>query len=841
MRNVSYEEPGDINAAQAQAQVQAQAQLSQAPPPPVGFGQDQGGQALVQAHTASLAELQAQAQAHAQAQVHAAEAAARFAQEQAQAVAEAQQRAVVQAQAQAAAEQARLQQQQQQQQREQAIAQAKQRREEKLKEAQMEKEAEEKLRCHLHKKPNSKCKFCKRHQDHVAERDERKAAAAKGAEKDKRLDFSNIPRGALEIVSTKTYGFSPLLQTHVVESAHFKALLSLESFDQMIEEMNQFADNIEPYMPNSNTTPSALFCCLYRLFTMGIDSRQLRRLMDNPDNAYIRCVGFLFVRAWGFGIQNFGVVWGSRLCLPRDGASQRPELAGCLISAAQAQQSIREDHLWPHLLRECTAANGILMLADDAECCAAWLVDLRLGMAFSNDVVFLSHQLQFALLLTVLACYVTHELHRGNGRWAAWITASACFLLIDPLRHVVYDAQFNPAACGPPGSLMSPALPLPCALPCPPCPALWFAAEAASQAAGKPRSQLTVQEVLGEMRRDYSTSRGSQSLDGEALEKAKQQLKQAQKRCFTSILDRFDNDVDFTLHSVAGGFDREFLAVEDVLTHSEESPVLGWGTMVKTMWLWNWLGEYVLDDEELRPAKDSEWRTTIGEFVEGLLSQDKYYSTVLPRLPMSTKRQLEAKLAPIPQSRKRAKSNLAFLEVYREQGVKVEVSYEGDWLTATTLELIEDIPSRLKVLVKMEHDDSEKVFSLGSRYVRRVLEGSRAFYLQSLYIWLKDLRDMCLTLGMLTETVECGFAASKTVSSHTALYKMVGKAGFVPYYPAIFGVNETITAPLRCKTGELSSKTWTMQKVTVRDVPLVVLMHSSTQEDGFEPADLFTA
>ena len=34
------------------------------------------------------------------------------------------------------------------------------------------------------------------------------------------------------------------------------------------------------YMPNSNTTPSALFCCLYRLFTMGIDSN-LEERWDN--------------------------------------------------------------------------------------------------------------------------------------------------------------------------------------------------------------------------------------------------------------------------------------------------------------------------------------------------------------------------------------------------------------------------------------------------------------------------------------------------------------------------------------------------------------------------------
>ncbi|CAK9023016.1 unnamed protein product [Durusdinium trenchii] len=408
--------------------------------------------------------------------------------EQAQAVAEAQQRAVVQAQAAAAAEQARLQQQQQQQQREQAIAQAKQRREEKLKEAQAEREAEEKLRCHLHKKPNSKCKFCKRHQEHVTERDEKKAALSKSTEKERRFDLIGAPRGALEIVNTKTYGFSPLLQTHVVESAHFKALLSLESFEQMIDEMNQ--------------------------------------LMDHPENAYIRCVGgwrgaeeesFLFVR--------FGLA---------------------------------PDSLWN------------------------WLGE-----------------------------------------------------------YVLDDEELRPAKESP------------------------------------------------------------ESLAGSFL-----------AWCCHSVSHEM---------AVLGALEAHEMACSDM----SEIPNLS----VLDVW-------------------DSEWRTTIGEFVEGLLSQDKYYSTVLPRLPMSTKRQLEAKLAPIPQSRKRSKCNLAFLEVYREQGVKVEISHDGEWVTGTTLELIEDMPSRLKVLVKMDNDDSEKV---------------------------------------IRAKIDRAAQAMKTDGSMRILHKLIGKAGFVPFFPPVFG------------------------------------------------------
>ena len=49
---------------------------------------------------------------------------------------------------------------------------------------------------------------------------------------------------------------------------------------------------------------------------------------------------------------------------------------------------------------------------------------------------------------------------------------------------------------------------------------------------------------------------------------ARRLRKPSSNSSFASILDRFDNDIDYTLHSVAGGFDREFLAIEDVLTHS---------------------------------------------------------------------------------------------------------------------------------------------------------------------------------------------------------------------------------------------------------------------------------
>lgn len=295
------------------------------------------------------------------------------------------------------------------------------------KDAEAQKEAE-KLRCHLHKRPKESCKFCKKWQDFVNNIKEDKAAMRSKMLNDsvaaKRETFGDEgpSRGPLELANPKTFGLPPLLQSHIIESQHFKSLMSLDAFEKVVEEIWQFSDSVEPYMQNSATIPSALFCCLYRLLSLGLDGRQLRRLIDSVESPFIRCVGFLFVR---FGL--------------------------------------------------------------------------------------------------------------------------------DPSQ------------------------------------------------------------------------------------------------------------------------------------------------------LWPWLGEYVLDEEEFRPAKDAEWVTTVGEYVEGLLSQERYYSIVFPRVPMSTKRYLEAKLAQVPQYRKRTQANQRLLDVYRQRDVRIEACPDdSSWVAGFIIQLDESVATRPKVHVRLD-------------------------------------------------------------------------------------------------------------------------------------------
>lgn len=303
-----------------------------------------------------------------------------------------------------------------------------------------EKKAEaQKKQCPLHqKKAKAGCKFCKQYADLVAEAEKKpekdSGRGGRDGRSGRKLDRAiseERETGVLELANPKTFGFSGLLQTHIIECAHYKALASINTFEQLVDETYQFSNTIEPYMANSGTLPSALFCCLYRFFQINLDGRQVRKLIESQESPYIRCVGLLYCR-------------------------------------------------------------------------------------------------------------------------------------------------------------------------------------------------------LG-------------------------------------------------------------------LPHNQVLP---------------WIGEYLLDDEEFKPTQDGDLRMTIGEMAEGLLSMDKYFTTVLPRLPMVTKRQVEEKLAPLQQNRKRMQANKRCIHIFRNPGLRVEVNIAGEWLRGGLIELDEDAPTRPKVRVRLE-DGSEEYVHLG--------------------------------------------------------------------------------------------------------------------------------
>lgn len=309
-------------------------------------------------------------------------------------------------------------------------------REEKAKKEEEQKEAE-RLRCHLHKKVNNKCKACQRYKEFLDKGKEEKAALLSKFQQVLRRDTQrgggDEDRRKVDLVNTKTFGFPPLLQSHIVESAHFKTVMGMETFEQVVDELFQYADGVEPYAMANLQAPSCLFVCVYRLFAMGLEVVQLRQLLESNDSPFVRCAGVLYVR-----------------------------------------YGLAAEQLWP------------------------------------------------------------------------------------------------------------------------------------------------------------------------------------------------------------------------------------------------WLGEYVLDQDEFPPGQEYEWGSTVGEFVEMLMSQDSYYKTVLPRLPVTVKRHLENKLAQVAQYRKRAQANQEVLERFREKGARIEASpTDSEWIPGEIVALIEEPASRMKVRVKFDDDPREQNIHIG--------------------------------------------------------------------------------------------------------------------------------
>ncbi|XP_057501220.1 pre-mRNA splicing factor SR-like 1 isoform X1 [Actinidia eriantha] len=87
-----------------------------------------------------------------------------------------------------------------------------------------------------------------------------------------------------------------VLCMNILSSDYFKELYQLKTYHEVIDEIYNQVDHVEPWMTGNCRGPSSAFCLLYKFFTMKLTVKQMHGLLKHPDSPYIRCVGFLYLR-----------------------------------------------------------------------------------------------------------------------------------------------------------------------------------------------------------------------------------------------------------------------------------------------------------------------------------------------------------------------------------------------------------------------------------------------------------------------------------------------------------------------------------------------------------------
>lgn len=164
-------------------------------------------------------------------------------------------------------------------------------------------EDSEPIRCHLHRKPELNCKVCRRvYYSALVPLTLKKDDKGKDKAERKRHLEDEAPsvrsRGveAFEVTNKQTFNFNSMLRDQILKNTYFKTLVNIDTFEGIVDEMYQHVESAETYGGGTTTVPSSLFCCLYRLFTIGISYDELNQLLDSKDWPCIRCCGFLYIR-----------------------------------------------------------------------------------------------------------------------------------------------------------------------------------------------------------------------------------------------------------------------------------------------------------------------------------------------------------------------------------------------------------------------------------------------------------------------------------------------------------------------------------------------------------------
>ncbi|KAL6062582.1 PRP38 pre-mRNA processing factor 38 domain-containing protein B [Balamuthia mandrillaris] len=93
-----------------------------------------------------------------------------------------------------------------------------------------------------------------------------------------------------------TMNMEHILATNIKASNYFKELYYLKTYHQILDEIYNQVDNLEPWVPNAGKTPSTAFCLLYKCFTIRLTRKQMHGMLTHKDSPYIRGMALIYLR-----------------------------------------------------------------------------------------------------------------------------------------------------------------------------------------------------------------------------------------------------------------------------------------------------------------------------------------------------------------------------------------------------------------------------------------------------------------------------------------------------------------------------------------------------------------
>jgi pre-mRNA-splicing factor 38B len=91
--------------------------------------------------------------------------------------------------------------------------------------------------------------------------------------------------------SKETFNVENVLRQNIVNSDYYRnTCMQLTCWEEIIDEIYESVQHVEPWMSGNARGASSAFCLLYRLFSVKMAPAELRQTLDHKDSPYIRAV-----------------------------------------------------------------------------------------------------------------------------------------------------------------------------------------------------------------------------------------------------------------------------------------------------------------------------------------------------------------------------------------------------------------------------------------------------------------------------------------------------------------------------------------------------------------------